>query len=68
MEVELDPSSIGQSFEKVGESITEAQMEELQTVGPLDQNGELAPDKWLRNSNTPTTGVQYSFIFSRWGE
>lgn len=58
MEVELDPSSIGQSFEKVGESISEAQMEELQAVGPLDQNGDLAPEKWLRDINTPTTGVQ----------
>eukprot|EP00903_Cladosiphon_okamuranus_P017102 g15757.t1 len=56
MEVELDPSSIGQSFEKVGESISEARMEELQAVGPLDQNGELAPEKWLRDSDTPTKG------------
>lgn len=62
MEVELDPSSIGQSFEKVGESISEAQMEELQGVGPLDQNGELAPEKWLRDSNTATTGVHLNNI------
>eukprot|EP00752_Nemacystus_decipiens_P012159 g10778.t1 len=56
MEVELDPSSIGQSFEKVGEIISEAQMEELQAVGPLDQNGEVVPETWLRESITPTTG------------
>ena len=65
MEVELDPSSIGQSFEKVGESIPEAQMEELQAVGPLDQNGELAPEKWLRNSNDSPTSPGARFCFSR---
>lgn len=55
MEVELDPSSIGQSFEKVGESISEAQMEELQAVGPLDQNKGRAPEEWLRKSNAPSS-------------
>ncbi len=65
MEMELDPSSIGQSFEKkVGESISEAQMEELQAVGPLDQNGELAPEKWLRNSSDSPTppGAQFTSV------
>lgn len=59
MEIELEPSSMGESFEKVGASIPEAQMEELQTVGPLDQNGELAPEQWLRDGKTPSsTGVR----------
>lgn len=59
MEVELDPSTIGQSFEKVGETISEAQMEELQSVGPLDQNKGQAPEEWLRKSATPSsTGTQ----------
>ncbi|CAM9897730.1 unnamed protein product [Ectocarpus sp. 4 AP-2014] len=59
MEIELEPSSMGESFEKVGASIPEAQMEELQTVGPLDQNGELAPEQWFRDGKTPSsTGVQ----------
>ncbi|CAM9204796.1 unnamed protein product, partial [Hapterophycus canaliculatus] len=53
MEEELDPSSMGQSFEKVGESISEAQIQELQTLGPLDQNGDADPEKWLQNSNPP---------------
>ncbi|CAM9685156.1 unnamed protein product [Pylaiella littoralis] len=47
MEAELDPSTIGQSFEKVGDTISKAQMEELQTVGPLDQNTGRA-EEWLR--------------------
>ncbi|CAM9369821.1 unnamed protein product [Ectocarpus sp. 8 AP-2014] len=59
MEIELEPSSMGESFEKVGASIPEAQLEELQTVGPLDQNGELAPEQWLRDGKAPSsTGVQ----------
>lgn len=53
MEVELDPSAVGQSFEKVGQTISEAQMEGLQRVGPLDQNGKLAPEEWLRSDTTP---------------
>ena len=58
MEIELDPSAVGQSFEKVGQTISEAQMEGLQTVGPLDQNGKLAPEKWLRNDSTqPPAGA-----------
>ncbi|CAM9181904.1 unnamed protein product [Laminaria digitata] len=52
MEVELDPSAVGQSFEKVGQTISEAQLEGLQTVGPLDQNGKLAPEEWLRSDST----------------
>lgn len=55
MEEELDPSSMGQSFEKVGESISEAQMRELQTLGPLDQNGDLTPEKWLQNTKSTTS-------------
>lgn len=59
MEVELDPSTIGQSFEKVGETISEAQMEELQAVGPLDQNNGQAPEEWLRKPEAPSsTGMQ----------
>lgn len=59
MEVELDPSAVGQSFEKVGQTISEAQLEGLQTVGPLDQNGMLAPEEWLRSDSTqPATGAR----------
>lgn len=58
MEVELDASFIGQSFEKVGESISKEQMEELQTLGPLDQNADVAPtEKWLQDPNKPSTGL-----------
>lgn len=58
MEVELDPSAVGQSFEKVGQIISEAQLENLQTVGPLDQNREHAPEEWLRNDSTePSAGA-----------
>lgn len=58
MELELDSSSIGQSFEKVGESISEAQIKELQTLGPLDQNGELPPEKWLPSDpSQPSKGA-----------
>ncbi|CAM9494379.1 unnamed protein product, partial [Scytosiphon promiscuus] len=55
MEEELDPSSLGQSFEKVGESLSAVQMLELQTLGPLDQNGDLAPEKWLENKDSSTS-------------
>lgn len=62
MEVELDPSAVGQSFEKVGQTISEAQMEGLQTVGPLDQNGKLAPEEWLRSDSTqPSAGAWRPF-------
>lgn len=57
MEVELDHSSVGQSFEKIGDSISEAQMEELQTLGPLDQNGHVAREQWLgQDSTQPSPG------------
>lgn len=60
MEVELDPSAVGQSFEKVGQTISEAQMEDLQTVGPLDQNGEHAAEEWLQNDSTqPSEGALF---------
>lgn len=64
MEVELGKSSMGHSFEKLGESISEAQMEELQTMGPLDQNGDLAPEEWLRSddSSKPSAGTCRSII------
>lgn len=52
MEVELDHSSVGESFEKIGESISEAQMEELQTLGPLDQNGQPAREQGLGQDST----------------
>lgn len=58
MEVELDPSTIGQSFEKVRETISEAQMEELQAVGPLDQNNGQAAEEWLRKPEASSTGMQ----------
>lgn len=61
MEAELDPSTIGQSFEKVGDTISKAQMEELETVGPLDQNNGRAPEEWLRqgaaHSSTSTITI-----------
>lgn len=59
MEEELDPSSMGQSFEKVGKSMSEAQIQELEGLGPLDQNGGLAPEKWLQNEDSPSpTGAK----------
>lgn len=55
MEVELDHSSVGQSFEKIGDSISEAQMEELQTLGPLDQSGHVAREQWLGQDSTKSS-------------
>lgn len=46
MEAELDSSAMGQSFEKTRESISEKEMEQLRTKGPLDQN-EQAAQVWL---------------------
>lgn len=46
MEAELDSSAMGQSFEKTREVISEDQMEQLRTKGPLDQN-EQTGEVWL---------------------
>lgn len=42
MEAELDSSAMGHSFEKTQETISEEEMEQLRTKGPLDQNKQAA--------------------------
>lgn len=63
MEAELDASSLGQSFEKVEGTISQTQMEGLRSLGPLDQNEEVAPGNWLpdEGSKTSTGAHRHNF-------
>lgn len=47
MEMELDGSSLGQSFEKVGDYHTEEDMEKLRALGPLGPDETPAAESWL---------------------
>ncbi|CAM9315356.1 unnamed protein product, partial [Sphacelaria rigidula] len=47
MEMEIDGSSLGQSFEKVGDYHTEEDMEKLRSVGPLDPDETPTAESWL---------------------
>ncbi|CAM9314870.1 unnamed protein product, partial [Discosporangium mesarthrocarpum] len=38
MDVEVDSTSLGESFEKVGYTLSEEEIQTLESVGPLDQN------------------------------
>lgn len=57
MEVELDPSSMGQSFEKVGEFFSEKDMDKLRAMGPLDQNEPPVAEAWLPNDVETESGA-----------
>lgn len=65
MELELDPSSLGQSFEKVGDYHSEKDMEKLRAVGPLGQVEVPVAEPWLADDVAkPKPGLEKKLAYS----
>lgn len=65
MELELDPSSLGESFNKVGDYHSELDMEKLRAVGPLDQVEAPVAKLWLADDVSESKpGIEKNFSYN----